>query len=166
MRILPLTLLSILLAGLQQSWLAWSPDAPDLLLALLAVVWLAGVPQRAVWRAWIVGLLADLADPGSQVFHAISLPLLAIGYTWIERFLQRGPGGRFVVAAMLRLVLGMGDNLVAEGVGIGSGAILASAFWTGCIAVLLGWLIEGIPEGLRPVASRERRPLTRLSLTL
>lgn len=166
MRILPLALLSILLASLQQTWLAWSPDAPDLLLALLAVVWLAGVAQRAVWRAWIVGLLADIADPGSLVFHAVTLPLLAIAYTWIERFLQRGPGGRFVVAALLRLVLTTIDNLLGEGSGIGIGAILLSATWTGCTAVVLGWLIEGLPEGLRPVASRERRPLTRLSLTL
>lgn len=165
MRIIPLAMLTILLAALQHSWLA-APGAPDLTLALLAVVWLMGVAQRALVRGWIVGTLTDCADPGSLLFHALAYAALALPYPWYERFLGRGAAGRALLAAVLALALAGIDALVARGLGPGLLAVLATACWTAVAAVVLGWLIDGIPEGLRPVAARERRPLTRLSLTL
>lgn len=165
MRIIPLSLLTIILASLQHAWLA-APGAPDLTLALLAAVWLAGVAQRAAVRAWIVGTLTDCADPGSLVFHALGYTALGMAYPWLERFCHRGALGRGLLAAGMVPCIAVFDGAVTNGIGPSWLAVLTSAWWTGWTAALLGWMIDGVPEGLRPVARRERRPLTRLSLTL
>jgi len=166
MRFLPLLVYTAVLAAVQHTWLAGRPGAPDLVCAFLAVVLLAGVPERALLRAWLAGTMRDLADPGSSVFHAVTWLLVTVAYIPCERYLPTGIGGRATLAPTYLLAAVVVDRVVAEGGGMDAWALVLSLVWTAVAAVVIGWLVDGLPEAVKPVASRERRPQTRLTLTL
>ncbi|MDA3963805.1 MAG: hypothetical protein PF961_23700 [Planctomycetota bacterium] len=156
----------MVLVALQHSWLAPAPSAPDLMLALLAHVWLKGVEQRAILRAWWLGLLTDTADPSSGLFHTLSFMAAGVVYVPLARLLPKDWIGRVVLAALLCIFVRVSDGFAGGWAGFSAGAMMVSALWSSAACALLAWLLDGLPESLRPVAERERRPLTRLSMTL
>lgn len=166
MRLIPLTLLATLCAAWQHSAWAPQPDAPDLVLALLTHVWVAGALQRAFVRACWVGLLVDAADPASTVFHLLCYSAAGAVYQGLARPIDDGPVARFLLAIALVCAVELADAASGGWAGFAPVAMAISAGWTGLASVAMAWLLDGVPEGLRPVAARERQAMTRLSLRM
>ena len=89
MRSAVLLLIALALCLVQYSWLARWPVTPDLPLALAAWAMVDGTEEGVLWRAWLVGVVADFVDPGSEYFHAIAFLLLALAYLPVRSLVFR-----------------------------------------------------------------------------
>jgi hypothetical protein len=111
-----------------------------------------GTQAGVIPRAWIIGTIADLFDPGSTAFHALTFLTLAIIYLPIRSLIFRSRmTGWASWAFICTLLLHVCDGWVS-GFGDGStGNILLSALWTATIAVGIGWIFRGLPDSIQPV---------------
>jgi hypothetical protein len=151
-RYVVLAIIALALSLLQYGWLARSQVTPDLPLALAAWAMVDGTEDGVLWRAWLVGLLADLIDPGSDCFHAVAFLLLALAYLPVRSLVFRtrvaGWGGW---AAICSLLLAIGDGWVG-GFGDSTWKTMAlAAAETALAAMAIGWLFGGLPGALQPV---------------
>lgn len=146
----------LVLAGmlclLQYSWLSRWPVVPDLPLALAAWGMVDGTRNGVLIRAWMVGMMADLFDPGSVCFHAVAYLLLALAYLPIRDLVFRTRmAGWAGWAAICSLLLALIDGAMT---GFGDGTWLTvtlTALLTAGAATALGWLFGWLPSGIRPV---------------
>lgn len=149
-----LLLLALLLSVVQHGLLATVAGAPDLPLALLAWVVVAGDERRLLVRAWSIGLLRDLVDPGSVAFHTVGYFALALVFLPLRQMVFHGRAVAWIgwsVAASLLLTAV--DRLLA-GVALGAPWMpaLVVAAMTGAATLAIGWLLGGLPRAIRPLA--------------
>jgi len=90
-KLLPPTLLSLGVA-LAFDWLPWQglwqAARPDLV-ALVLLYWCIYTPHRVgIAAAWLIGLLADVADASLFGQHALSYALMAYAAIWLHRRIQ------------------------------------------------------------------------------
>ena len=152
MRFVVLIIIATALAVLQYSWFGAYPAAPNLLLALAAWAMVDGTQQGVIPRAWVIGTIADVFDPGSVVFHALTFITLAIIYLPIRSLIFRSRMTGWASWAFIATILvHLCDGWIA-GFGDGSGwNMIFSAMGTAMVAVAFGWLLKGLPEVLQPV---------------
>ncbi len=147
-----LILITVLLAALQYGWLSRWVSGPDLVLALAAWAMVDGTEDGMVLRAWVIGLMADVIDPGSECFHALLFLGLAIAYLPLRSVIFRTRFTSWGAWAMIGSLIG---NLVdgwVSGFGDATGWImLVSSLWTALAAMAIGWLFRGLPGSLQPV---------------
>lgn len=157
MRLAWFALIALLLSLLQHGPLAGWTVAPDLPLALAAWAMVDGDDDGVLLRAWLVGVIHDLVDPGTgygrghDLFHAIAYACLGLAFiparSWLFRSRALGWGGwAFACALAVSLV----DHRLG-GVPIAYGPVIASAALTGGAAMAIGWLLGGLPESVRPL---------------
>ena len=148
-----LLLLALLLSMVQHGLLATVPGGPDLPLALLAWAVVAGDERRLLLRAWSIGLVRDVIDPGSVVFHTVSYFALALIFLPLRQMVFHGR-----VAAWMGWAIAA--SLLLTAVDRMLGGIPPSAAWTPALVVALGtglatlaigWLFSGLPKVLRPL---------------
>ena len=155
MRWLLLILVAACLAVWQHTQLSlWNSWAPQLSVALMAWAVVDGDDGTVPLRAFLIGAITDLADPASDCFHAAVFTALAVP-VWLLRqlLLRTHPLGWAGVAVLLSLLVTAIDAALS-GVGdLTAGRALARALLTGLAAVLLGWLLGGLPGRWRPVAA-------------
>ena len=148
-----LLVLALLLALLQHGLLATQPSAPDLPLALLAWVVVAGDERRLLLRAWSIGLIRDVIDPGSVVFHTAGYFALALVFLPLRQMVFHGRAVAWIGWAVgASLLLTAIDRLLG---GIALGApwtqALMVALATGLATLAIGWLFGGLPKVIRPL---------------
>jgi hypothetical protein len=147
-----LIVITVCLATVQYGWLSRWPSAPDLLLALAAWAMVDGTEDGVVLRAWLVGLLADALDPGSECFHALMFLGLALAYLSVRDLVFRSRiTGWGVWALICSLVSALVDGWVSGFGDATGGSMVVSALWTALAAMGLGWLLRGLPGTLQPV---------------
>ena len=133
---------------LQHGWLANAPLAPDLPLALAGWLLAAG-GGRVLLRAWLVGLLADLADPASTCAHAVAIPLAALAAP-ARQGLEPGAASLLAIPALLDLGLELGDAAAGAG-GPGLIGLLGGAAATGLAGGSFALLFGGLGKDWNPV---------------
>lgn len=156
MRYLFLALLALVIAMVQHARLVEPAWAPDLPVALLAWVVAAGHEDRAPLRAWLIGTARDLVDPASLAFHAVLYTVLSVALVPVTRLVQQQHAfGWLLWAACAVLLVELVDLFVGGRAGPGLGATVLAALLTGFAACVIGWLLAGLPERLRPLSERE-----------
>lgn len=148
-----LLVLALLLSMLQHGLLATAPVAPDLPLALLAWVVVAGDERRLLVRAWSIGLIRDLVDPGSVAFHTVAYFALAIIFLPLRQVVFHGRAVGWIGWAVCASLLLTGVDRLLAGVALGApwrGALLIAGS-TGLTTLALGWVLVGLPKPMRPV---------------
>ncbi len=152
MRYLVLALIALALSLVQYSWLSRSPYSPDLPLALAAWAMVDGTEDGVLWRAWVVGLVSDLVDPGSECFHAIAFLLLALCYLPVRSLVFRTRVAGWAGWAMIcSLLVTIADGWVG-GFGDSTWKTMSlDALETALAAMAIGWLFGGLPGALHPV---------------
>ncbi len=152
MRYLVLIVIAFALAVLQYGWLARWVSGPDLLMALAAWAMVDGTEDGVVMRAWLIGLVADVIDPGSVYFHALLFLGLGVGYLPVRSVVFRSRITGWGAGAMIGSLVG---NLIdgwVGGFGDATGwSMMVSSLWTALAAMGLGWLLRGLPNALQPV---------------
>ncbi len=147
-----LALIALALSLLQYSWLARWPVVPDLPLALAAWAMVDGTEQGVLWRAWLIGVVVDFVDPGSEYFHAIVYLLLALAYLPVRSLVFRTRStGWASWAAVCSLLAAAADGWCS---GFGDATwrtMLLGAGETALAAMAVGWLFGGLPGALHPV---------------
>jgi hypothetical protein len=148
-----LLLLAVLAAIVQHGTLATAPLAPDLPLALLAWAVVAGDERALLVRAWSIGLIRDVIDPGSVAFHTLAYFGLALAFLPLRQVVFHGRAAAWIGwAVMASLLLAILDRAL--------GGIPLEASWlpsvtvacgTGATTLGIGWLFGGLPKALRPV---------------
>jgi hypothetical protein len=151
-RTLALLTIALALCVLYHARLAGSAVAPDLPLALAAWAMVDGDDEGVVFRAWAIGVVRDLIDPGSVWFHAACGLALGMAMVPVRRMLFRTRwaawGGMGVAASAFVQVC---DVVVSGAGGRPWWQPLAVALLTGLAAVALGWLMAALPKDLRLV---------------
>jgi hypothetical protein len=151
-RYLILILIALALGILQYGCFSRWPTGPDLLLALAAWVMVDGTEEGMVMRAWLIGLMADMLDPGSISFHALTFLFLGIAYLPLRSVIFRT---RITSWGAWALVGSLACNLIdgwVAGFGDATGwTMLVSGLWTALAAMGMGWLFRGLPNALQPV---------------
>ena len=146
-----LVILALGLALIQHSWLSSWPLAPDLPLALLAWVVVDGTDKGVLIRAWIVGLMRDLVDPGSIYFHTAAYLLLAIAFLPARQLVFRTRAAGWAgFAAIASVLVAQIDRVISGG---GDGGILgqmATAMLTAVATFPLGWTLGFLPAPIHP----------------
>jgi hypothetical protein len=147
-----LLVIALALSLVQYSWLARWAVTPDLPLALAAWAMVDGTEQGVLWRAWLIGVVADFVDPGSEYFHAIAYLLLALAYLPVRSLVFRTRStGWASWAAVCSLLAALADGWIA---GFGDSTwrtMLLSAGETAVCAMAVGWLFGGMPGAWHPV---------------
>jgi hypothetical protein len=151
-RYVVLIIIATALAVLQCSWLGAYPTAPNLLLALAAWAMVDGTEHGVIPRAWVIGTIADIFDPASIAFHALTFMTLAIIYLPIRSLIFRSRITGWAAWAFIATMLFHLCDGWMSGFGDGNGWYLfLSATWTALVAVAFGWLLKGLPDVLQPV---------------
>ncbi len=152
MRSVVLLIIALALSLVQYSWLALWPVTPDLPLALAAWAMVDGTEEGVLWRAWLIGVVADFVDPGSEYFHAIAFLLLALAYLPVRSLVFRTRStGWASWAAVCSLAVALADGWIA---GFGDSTwktMLLGAGETAVCAMAVGWLFGGLPGTWQPV---------------
>ncbi len=154
--------IALALSCLQHSTMSGWWVAPDLPLAFAAWSMVDGDDDGVLLRAWLVGILRDLVDPGSglgygtaslvnQCFHTLTYSMLGVAALALRTFVFRsrsiGWGAwAFAASAVLALI-----DCRLGGMAIPWIALLLDASMTALAAMALGWLLGGLPEPLRPI---------------
>lgn len=150
-----LALLALPLAWWQYA-AAPQPPAPDLLLGLAAWVAVAGYAQHSLPRLWVIGLCRELADPASGGFQVVGLVLVGLLLQPLARLLPpRRLWAWAVWAAAAWLLLQLAEGWLSGWTGVGFWASFGGLLATALLAPLVGWLAEGLPRRLCPLAARE-----------
>lgn len=151
-RYVVLIVIAVCFAVLQYGWLAHWITGPDLLIALAAWIMVDGTEDGVLMRAWVVGLVADMIDPGSECFHSLMFLGLALAYLPVRSLVFRSRMTGWGAWAMICSLL---SNLIdgwIGGFGDATGrTMLLSSLWTAAAAVAIGWLFRGLPAKLQPV---------------
>lgn len=127
---------------LQHGWLASAPLAPDLPLALVGWLLAAG-GSRVLVRIWLVGVLADLAQPAGTCFHAVSVALVGLLVAPTRPGREVGAARLLLIPAVLDLGLGTVEVVLgARGPGLLCmvGGALATGLAGASIALVMGRL--------------------------
>ena len=148
-----LLMLALLASLLQHGLLATLPTAPDLPLALLAWAVVAGDERLLLLRAWAIGLIRDLVDPGSVVFHTAAYLGLALIFLPMRQMVFHGRAVAWIGWAVAASLLLTAVDRMLSGVGLGApwrtAAIIAGL--TGAMTLAIGWIFSGLPKVLRPL---------------
>ena len=145
-------LLVVLACLIQVSTLAAYPLMPELPLALAAWAMIDGSEDGMPVRAWSVGFIYDLFDPGSVYFHAIAYLVIALALLPVRNLLFRrrvaGWAGWAATCSLLMVLVdgwagGWGDQVIV--------VVLAQAVLTAAAAAGLGWLVGVIPHPWHPL---------------
>jgi hypothetical protein len=151
-RYLILVSIALVLGLLQYGPLARLSFPPDLLLAYAAWAMVDGTEDGVLMRAWLIGMVADGLDPGSDTFHAIGFLALALVYLPVRDLIFRT---RFTGwagwAAICALVLALADGWLAGFGEATAGRILGQVALTALLAMGIGWLFGGLPMAVQPV---------------
>jgi hypothetical protein len=126
-------------------------------LALAAWTIVGGGGRWMLVRAWLVGAARDIVDPGSLCFHAIAYTVIALLFLPVRGSIYRGRGvGWAAVAATGSLILRFADRwwIGLEPWGQFMVGITVAAN-TALAALMIGWLLNGLPHWIRPVESGE-----------
>jgi hypothetical protein len=111
-----------------------------------------GDDDGVVFRAWSVGVIRDLIDPGSVCFHAACCLMLGIAALPVRRMLFRTRWAAWGVVGVAASALVLATDTVVSGAdGRAWWLLLAQTLLTGAAAVAIGWLLAGLPAGWRPV---------------
>ena len=152
MRYLVLIVIALALAVVQYGWWSRWVSGPDLMLALAAWAMVDGTEEGVVMRAWVIGLIADVIDPGSICFHALMFLGLGVAYLPLRSVIFRsritGWGAWAMIGSLLSNLV---DGWVAGFGDATGGSMLVASLWTGAAAMGLGWLLRGLPGPLQPV---------------
>jgi hypothetical protein len=145
-----LVLAALIAAHVQTTWLGDAWPAPHLGLALAAAVALTARPASAVLRAGLVGLVVDLLDPASTVFHLVACAGLAIA-TWPLRgvLIRQHPITGVAVGAAWYAVAAGADAVLGV-VAPGSAAVAGSAAATGVVCAGLIVAASSLPAAWHP----------------
>jgi hypothetical protein len=147
-----LILIALALGILQYGCFAPWITGPDLLLAFAAWAMVDGTEEGMLVRAWLIGLVADMLDPGSTCFHALTFLTLGIMYLPLRAVIFRS---RITGWAAWAFIGSLTCNLIdgwTAGFGDATGSsMLLSALWTALSAMGIGWLFRGLPGPLQPV---------------
>jgi hypothetical protein len=147
-----LIVIAVLLAVLQYSWFGNYPTAPNLLLALAAWAMVDGTQRGVIPRAWIIGTIADLFDPASIAFNAIMYLSLAVLYLPVRALIFRSRMTGWAAWAFIATMIARTIDGWMYGFGDSSPLVLViAASWTAVAAVVLGWLLRGLPPVLQPI---------------
>lgn len=151
-RYVMLIVIALALGVLQYGGFARWVTGPDLLLAFAAWAMVDGTEDSMVLRAWLIGLVADMIDPGSICFHSLTFLFLAVAYLPLRSVIFRTRITGWGAWAMIgSLTCNLIDGWVA-GFGDATGwSMLVSALWTALAAMGMGWLFRGLPKTLQPV---------------
>lgn len=151
-RYVMLILIALALGILQYGCFARWVSGPDLLLAFAAWAMVDGTEDGMVLRAWLIGLVADMLDPGSICFHALTFLTLAVMYLPLRAVIFRSRiTGWGAWAFMGSLTCALIDGWTAGFGDATGGTMLLSALWTALAAMGIGWLLRGLPTALQPV---------------
>jgi hypothetical protein len=136
----------------QVSWMAAWPLGPELPLALAAWAMIDGTEDGMPLRAWLVGVLYDLMDPGSVWFHAVAYLLIAVALLPIRKFFfRRRATGWAVWAAACSLLLVLMDGWTG-GFGDTTATVAAAqALLTAAAAAAIGWMVAVLPRRWHPL---------------
>jgi hypothetical protein len=149
MRSVILVVVALALAVVHYAAVTAHSGGPDLCLALAAWVTVAGEQERSLIRLWLIGMVQDLIDPGTMVFH--SLFAVAGGLLfWPLRpyFFHSMIGGWMLWAGALVLLRGL---LSLPDGGVSQLPLLSTMLWTAVTAVALGWSLSILPGPLHPL---------------
>jgi hypothetical protein len=147
-----LILVATLLCCLQHAGLAVVPVVPDLPLALAAWVMIDGSDRGVLMRAWLVGLIRDLIDPGSVYFHTILYLLLALAFVPARAFVFHSRAVAWFGWAMIcSLIASLIDRKISGAGDFSFGAIVLMALMTGVAVVPMAMILRLLPRPLRPV---------------
>lgn len=151
-RYVTLIFIALALGILQYGGFARWTTGPDLLLAFAAWAMVDGTEDGMLLRAWLIGLVADMIDPGSICFHALTFLALGIMYLPLRAVIFRSRiTGWGAWAFIGSLTCNLIDGWTA-GFGDATGwTLLLSAWWTALAAMGMGWLFRGLPTALQPV---------------
>jgi hypothetical protein len=154
-RLISFAVIAVALSCLQHGRLAWWGLAPDLPLALAAWSMVDGDDDGVVLRPWLVGLCRDLIAPGmgsgGGCYYTIAYGCLGLCFlplrSWLFRSRAIAWGGwAFICSVVLTLI----DSRLG-GVSVTTvGTVLVPALTAGA-AMLIGWLLGGLPPWLRPL---------------
>ncbi|MFW5829549.1 MAG: hypothetical protein ACOCXA_04740 [Planctomycetota bacterium] len=152
---LSLLLLSAIAALLDTVPLSLWPVAPQAGIALAAWIGINGDDRDMLIRIWCVGLVLDAADPASQVFHSLVLPIASLLVLPLRRLLFRRSFIAWALwAAILVLVVAWIDATMVSRVTIVWRPVLAEACLTAAVVLPAGWLLNVLPEPLHPLGVR------------
>lgn len=152
MRWIVLIIIAVMLGLLQYGWTARWVSGPDLLLALAAWAMVDGTEDGMVMRAWLIGLIADMLDPGSECFHALMFLGLAVLYLPLRSVIFRSRVTGWAAWAFIGTMLSALVDGWVSGFGDARGwVLLLSALWTAVAAMAIGGLFRGLPGPLQPV---------------
>lgn len=157
MRLLGWIVLALCAAVLFHARLAAWPVAPDLPLALAAWALVCGDERLWMLRVWLLGVVRDLIDPGSDWFHAAAHVLLLALCLPLRRWIP--------VHTQLALALvGAGMSLTVQAIDAVASGPGGWTWWNGGMDALLtaaaamavGWLAPR--PAPRTVAIEEQPP--------
>jgi hypothetical protein len=144
--------IAFMLGLLHYSWTAQWISGPDLLLALAAWAMVDGTEDGMVMRAWVIGLIADMIDPGSECFHALMFLGLAVIYLPLRSVIFRTHVTSWAAWAFICTMLSALIDGWISGIGDARGLVLlVSALWTAVAAMVIGGLFRGLPVPLHPI---------------
>jgi hypothetical protein len=147
-----LIIIAIALAVLQFTWLSPQVFMPHLLLALAAWAMVDGKEHGVLWRAWLIGLIADIFDPASLYFHSVLFVVLALIYIPVRSLVFRSRmTGWAAWAFIASMIMQLTDGWLTSFGDATGGTMLFSAGLTAITAMFFGWLFRGLPETLQPV---------------
>ena len=151
-RYMVLILIAVALGILQYGCFARWVSGPELMLAFAAWAMVDGTEDGMLMRAWLIGLVADMLDPGSISFHALTFLFLGVAYLPLRSVIFRSRITGWGAGAMIgSLTCNLIDGWVA-GFGDATGwSMLVSSLWTALAAMGMGWLFRGLPKNLQPV---------------
>jgi hypothetical protein len=151
-RYVVLGFIAVFLSLAQYSWLARWQLTPDLPLALAAWAMVDGTKVGVLWRAWLIGSIADVFDPGCSCFHAFAFLALALCYLPMRDLVFRTRlTGWASWAAICSVTVTLVDSSLTDFGDSTWITVLASAAWTAVAAMSIGWLFSGLPDSLQPV---------------
>lgn len=147
-----LFILAVLSCLLQHGAFATFPFMPDLPLALAAWAMIDGSERGVLIRAWMIGMVRDLIDPGSVYFHTVAYTLLAAAFLPARAFVFSARAVAWAGwAAFSSLVLALIDRKIS-GAGDGTfGRVAVDAILTGLAAAAIGLTLRLLPKFLSPV---------------
>ena len=153
MRLAWFCVLAVLACLVQHGVLATWWWAPDLPLALAAWAMVDGDEDGVPLRAGLIGLIRDLIDPGSLYFHVAMLSIAAIAFLFLRPYLFRGRAVAWGLWAAALTTFVLSFDLIISGPGdLRPATLPLIVVGTALMAMILGWLLAGLPGWLRPVA--------------